>query len=618
MIVHGDTSRVSEIGALFPGSPQRRNADAAVRWPGDMSAYDNQAYYQFTFPESSWTAAGDPGWPVIIRLQDGGLEWMDPVMTDNGSVLPWAAGQVAISSDRRTISFPKPGPGQSVYLNTAEAGTVVSGGATTWPANANWPTLTINSRISEDPWYFEVSGSNVPLNEAYRAGGILGIASADSPIVLRQPPQWLVDAAMSGAQVSDGGLRHFTYEGGMGGISGGVPSFSVELSVTRGYPGVVFQESGSDTYGFTWSTLSTVGTTVNLVKDSPSPSPSPVPGNPSSNPVILAALASYPNICVSGGGGSYVDGTYIAVTDQAQGGPAWKMVNPNGVYSAYIYYDEAAGRYRMFRTTIRTPVEVAWATGQFGPWTVIDGSGSNISVSEGACGSGLPVLDPVVEPLTGTIQDLSSTGMNFSANGSLFRSVGGGPFGDNSVLFGGDGAVLTAPSGSTSLVGNGDFTIEFWYKKAGNPDAYGRIFQTRDGDLHSGIGVFFDNASDRIVLFCSGYGNNWDTSNVTVGTATADQWRHFAIVRSGDTLKTYQDGVLQETRGISHPIYHDSGDSVVVGGQTGGRKANGYMADLRITKGVARYAGDFSPPAGSPDINGDPYGSSVSLLLGLD
>jgi hypothetical protein len=89
--------------------------------------------------------------------------------------------------------------------------------------------------------------------------------------------------------------------------------------------------------------------------------------------------------------------------------------------------------------------------------------------------------------------------------------------------------------------------------------------------------------------------------NNTVGTTAIqfDTWYHVALVRSGsgtNNMKLYLDGVLesQNTNTYTVPV-----NDIVLGRtytNLNSEYFNGYIDDLRITKGVARYTANFTPP----------------------
>jgi hypothetical protein len=85
---------------------------------------------------------------------------------------------------------------------------------------------------------------------------------------------------------------------------------------------------------------------------------------------------------------------------------------------------------------------------------------------------------------------------------------------------------------------------------------------------------------------------------------SANVWHHIAIVRNGTTIKGYVDGIPltttinASTGGITDIV---AGDYSFVGAiqgtaPTGRLFYNGYIQDLRITNGYARYIFPFTPP----------------------
>jgi hypothetical protein len=76
-----------------------------------------------------------------------------------------------------------------------------------------------------------------------------------------------------------------------------------------------------------------------------------------------------------------------------------------------------------------------------------------------------------------------------------------------------------------------------------------------------------------------------------------NRWTHIAVVKSGTTLYQFINGVLDKTStGILTPA--DSNNVLLVGiSNLSTRPYTGYIDDLRITKGVARYMQSFIPPS---------------------
>jgi hypothetical protein len=85
-------------------------------------------------------------------------------------------------------------------------------------------------------------------------------------------------------------------------------------------------------------------------------------------------------------------------------------------------------------------------------------------------------------------------------------------------------------------------------------------------------------------------------------TIRAGEWNHIAITRSGTTWTMWLNGVSQGTSASTTRPYGPN-EMLSVGTQNytpgAGDWLNGYVKDLRITKGYARYTATFTPPSKS-------------------
>jgi hypothetical protein len=140
--------------------------------------------------------------------------------------------------------------------------------------------------------------------------------------------------------------------------------------------------------------------------------------------------------------------------------------------------------------------------------------------------------------------------------------------------------------------GTGDFTIEMWiwlpsstvskpiYSGAGSGEA-----RTNKPNLYTGA------AGNTIV-----YGNGSD--RITSGALSYTTWYHVAVTRSGTDTKLFING----TQGGS--TYTDTTDYISAAATgtymgyypLGSVAFPGYIDELRVTKGVARYTTDFTAP----------------------
>jgi hypothetical protein len=173
-------------------------------------------------------------------------------------------------------------------------------------------------------------------------------------------------------------------------------------------------------------------------------------------------------------------------------------------------------------------------------------------------------------------------------------------FGTGSLKFDGTGDYLKAPNNSNFQMGSGSFTIEMWLYTPSLPSAYKRVFGTTAPTISAatdeGINLEITNTNKMsgTCVVGSTYYSVTDTTDIPTST-----WTHWALVRNGSTLTLYRDGTSVSTTSISGTSNWSTTFDAYVGRWVGSsaRDYNGYIDDLRITKGVARYTSNFTPPS---------------------
>jgi hypothetical protein len=104
-------------------------------------------------------------------------------------------------------------------------------------------------------------------------------------------------------------------------------------------------------------------------------------------------------------------------------------------------------------------------------------------------------------------------------------------------------------------------------------------------------------ADDTVHVF-SADGTSTDTLTTSAGIIASNQWNHIAFVKEGPKVTHYVNGVAVGIKTNSIASLHDNtGDNIEIGQFTGGSSVfDGYMQDLRVYKGVAKYTGGFDVP----------------------
>jgi hypothetical protein len=189
-----------------------------------------------------------------------------------------------------------------------------------------------------------------------------------------------------------------------------------------------------------------------------------------------------------------------------------------------------------------------------------------------------------------TFTDSSSNNLATSSVVAAKISTAQSKFGGSSGLFTGGYIRYTAQS---LLQMTGDFTIEAQLYPLSSADM---IAASSSSDSNTQIFRLNESAVGRL----SFYLNGTQVFSATAAGITANAWQHVAICRSGSSTRMFVEGTQI---GSTNTSWTGSFRIDVIGGYfyNGALNAggfNGHIDELRITKGVARYTTNFTPPAG--------------------
>jgi hypothetical protein len=176
-------------------------------------------------------------------------------------------------------------------------------------------------------------------------------------------------------------------------------------------------------------------------------------------------------------------------------------------------------------------------------------------------------------------------------------------FGNASMYFNGSSALPMAYSPLFNF-GTGNFTIEFWIYVTATPSTEQYFFSVGpagSGSANRGYRIAAHNGSAAGIYFYAG-GVAANAETLLGSFPSINAWHHIAIVRNGTTITGYLNGTaLGTTINASTTAITDiiSGDYSFIGALQGTAPAgrlfyNGYIDELRITKGIARYTANFT------------------------
>ena len=189
-----------------------------------------------------------------------------------------------------------------------------------------------------------------------------------------------------------------------------------------------------------------------------------------------------------------------------------------------------------------------------------------------------------------TMTDSSKNNFTVTATNGAALSTVQSKFGGSSVYFDGTNDYLSISSPTPGFsFGTGDFTIEAWVYKTVNSGTDAAILDARSGNTASPWTVYLN--SSNFPYFYDG------TSYTSTIAVTLNTWFHLAWVRTSGVLKIFVNGV--QGYSAAHSVNLDRTAGLMIGIHVLGSQFpfGGYIDDLRITKGVARYTSNFTPPS---------------------
>ena len=197
--------------------------------------------------------------------------------------------------------------------------------------------------------------------------------------------------------------------------------------------------------------------------------------------------------------------------------------------------------------------------------------------------------------------DSSQYAHSITVNGNTAISTTESKYGGASGYFDGVGDYLSLGASNAFNFGNQDFTVEFWMNFQPY-SGYKRIF-VQDGPTENygtQLQILLDSSTTKVWV----YSGNSAVDVMSTSQLSHSTWHHVAITRENHIIKIYFNGVLDRSKAYS--------SSLVLSPNSGNPRPYigayspsvsffpGYLDDFRITKGLARYTANFTPPDSLP------------------
>jgi hypothetical protein len=265
-----------------------------------------------------------------------------------------------------------------------------------------------------------------------------------------------------------------------------------------------------------------------------------------------------------------------------------------------------------------TPVSGTPQSGSGLPLTIgagnnkyINGYVSNLRIVKGTAvytGTLTPPTAPVTAItntqllLNGTNAGIyDSTAKNvITTAGSAQISTSQSQYGGSSIAFNGSTDYLLLLHNQNLVFGSGNFTMECWIYVT-SAALNGLYAKRATNGTFAGV-VWYVSGTNVLTLYMTNTGSSWQISGATGATTiTQNAWHHVALVRNGSTINMFVDGAVDYTGSFTGSVF-DGGAAVTLGAADAAAATwpfHGYIDDMRITTGYARYTSAFTPPTAS-------------------
>jgi Concanavalin A-like lectin/glucanases superfamily len=168
-----------------------------------------------------------------------------------------------------------------------------------------------------------------------------------------------------------------------------------------------------------------------------------------------------------------------------------------------------------------------------------------------------------------------------------------------SWYFDGTGDYVNVNNSISFNFDNQDFTIETWFYSIGNPDGINIFGKRGSTSEYNGITLYFwsDNYPRLVVTTTPG---QWALAETSTTPITLGQWVHFALVRKGNRVRLFQNGIPTIDAVLTAPILTNTSLFTIGAGGANGSSGTArpfYISNFKVMKGTAKYdAPDITVP----------------------
>jgi hypothetical protein len=211
-----------------------------------------------------------------------------------------------------------------------------------------------------------------------------------------------------------------------------------------------------------------------------------------------------------------------------------------------------------------------------------------------------PTAPPTAITNTSLLLNFTNAGIYDATSKNDLETVGNAQistaqskFGGSSIYLDGTGDWLRTPASPNLDMGTGDLTIEGWFYLTATVAVDYRMIVSDATNGNNYVCIRSGGTGGQLEVNVNGTSFRLNLNN----TVTINTWFHLAVVRYNGTWNGFVNGASLGTSAAAAAFNLGNGGMFV--GRFGGATAYewpGYINDLRVTKGIARYTSNFTPP----------------------
>jgi hypothetical protein len=299
-------------------------------------------------------------------------------------------------------------------------------------------------------------------------------------------------------------------------------------------------------------------------------------------------LSGFSAVTFTGSNGNFIKNQWHFVNITRSGSTGTFKIN--GATIGTFSYTQTLG-------TSSLPITIGASTGGANPST---GYYSDVRLVAGSAVTTLPTAPLTAITGTNLLLNYTNAGIYDSAAKNDLETVGNAQvsttqakWGTTSMYFDGAGDYLVSNTATTDLYafGSGAFTIELWIYLNTVSGAQ-ILYDGRPSGTQTTQPTIYMNGA--VVTYYANGSNQINGSSLSTG-----QWYHIAVARSGTSTKMFVNGTQAGSTYTDSTVYTNTASRPIIGVDSfslGTNPLNGYIDDLRVTKGYARYTANFTAP----------------------